>query len=374
MRVLIAAVGTIGDVLPFVALGLALERRGHEATLLAPAPFEALIRRAGLAFEPLLSEADYTASFGDPATWRPLLGARRLFAALPLTLDPVFRAAERLSTDGARPVIVASTLAIGGRLAFEALGGHLVTAHLSPSALQSRHDAPRLPGLPLPKRLPPGLKWWLQLGADEHMIDPVALPRLNAVRERLGLGRVNRLRHWWNSPQAVAALFPDWFQAPQPDWPARTVQLSFPRVGHFGSDADAPDAALEAFLDGGEPPVVVTFGSTRRRTEALYQAAMIACAKAGRRCLALSRTALDIPEPAAGSTFVAPYAPLERVLPKARAVIHHGGVGTTAQAFAVGLPQIVAPLAFDQFDHAARVAALGCGLWFRPGPLERARL
>lgn len=374
MRVLIAAVGTVGDVLPFIALGLELERRGHAATLIAPAPFEAVVRRAGLAFEPLLSDRAYARSFGHPATWRPVRGARRMFRALPKTLDPVFRIAERHAAGGQRPVIVASTLAIGGRLAFEALGGHLITVHLSPSALQSRFDAPRLPGFPIPKVLPPALKWWLQLGADDHLINPATLPRLNAIRERLGLAPVNRLRRWWDSPQAVAALFPDWFQTPQPDWPAHTVQLGFPRVGHLGAETQAPDEALEAFLNAGAPPVVVTFGSTRRRTETLYRAAMIACARAGQRCLALSRTPLDIPAEAAGGVFIAPYAPLEQVLPRARALIHHGGVGTTAQAFAAGVPQIVAPLAFDQFDHAGRVAALGCGLWFRPGPFEAQRL
>ncbi|GLK81328.1 glycosyltransferase [Methylopila turkensis] len=373
MQVLIAAIGTTGDVLPFIAAGAELRRRGHEVTLAAPAPFEAAARRSGLDFEAVISAHEYELVFSDPSLWRPLIGARRMFKALPLGLDRIYGFVEKRA-EGRRPVLVASTLAIGARLAFEALGGHLVTVHLSPMAFQTRHDPVRMPGFPTPRWLPEKLVWKVQIGADRLVIDPVALPSLNAVRERLELKRVKRLRHWWNSPQKVVAMFPPWFQAAQADWPAQSVQFDFPAASEFGGETEGVDPALAAFLDAGDPPVVVTFGSTRRRTEALYAAAVQACADIGRRCLVLSRAPVVVPARAAASTFVAPYAPLGAVLGRAAALVHHGGVGTTAHAFAAGAPQIVAPLAFDQFDHAARVARLGCGLWLRSGPLERRRL
>jgi UDP:flavonoid glycosyltransferase YjiC (YdhE family) len=55
------------------------------------------------------------------------------------------------------------------------------------------------------------------------------------------------------------------------------------------------------------------------------------------------------------------YAPYSEVLPRARAVVHQGGVGTTGQGLRAGVPSLVVPFSHDQFDNAARVARLGAG-------------
>jgi rhamnosyltransferase subunit B len=55
------------------------------------------------------------------------------------------------------------------------------------------------------------------------------------------------------------------------------------------------------------------------------------------------------------------YVPLSILLPRTKALVHHGGIGTASQAFAAGIPQLITPFAHDQFDNAARVARLGCG-------------
>jgi rhamnosyltransferase subunit B len=54
--------------------------------------------------------------------------------------------------------------------------------------------------------------------------------------------------------------------------------------------------------------------------------------------------------------------PLSKLLPQAAALVHHGGIGTTAEAFRAGVPQLITPFAWDQFDNGARIASLGAGL------------
>jgi rhamnosyltransferase subunit B len=49
-------------------------------------------------------------------------------------------------------------------------------------------------------------------------------------------------------------------------------------------------------------------------------------------------------------------------LPRAAALVHHGGIGTLSQGFAAGLPQLVMPMSFDQPDNAARLKRMGAGL------------
>jgi len=60
------------------------------------------------------------------------------------------------------------------------------------------------------------------------------------------------------------------------------------------------------------------------------------------------------------------YAPFQELFPRCAAVVHHGGIGTTAKALASAAPQLVLPLAFDQPDNASRVRRLGVGASLGP--------
>ncbi|MDH4418260.1 MAG: glycosyltransferase [Acidovorax sp.] len=57
-----------------------------------------------------------------------------------------------------------------------------------------------------------------------------------------------------------------------------------------------------------------------------------------------------------------PYVPLSALLPHTAALVHHGGIGTTAEALRSGTPQLITPFAWDQFDNGARIASLGAGM------------
>lgn len=360
MRALICAFGSHGDVLPLIAIGAELRRRGHAVTLASAEPFGAAARRAGLDFEQLASESEYRAALDQADLWRSIRGVKRLFAYVEQSIRPTFDFVER-SRERRNTMVIASSLAIGARVANDALKVPLITVHLSPLMMQSRHEAPRLPGVTGLNWLSPSLKWQFHLGVDEHFVDPLLTPRLNAFRAELGLLPIKRLRFWWNAPKRVLLMCPDWFAAPQPDWPPQVRQCGFPRADMFGRVADKADDRLEAFLSGGEPPIAVTFGSAMRKGQALYHAAIEACGRLGRRCLVMSPDAIDVSEARKANTLMVAYAPFGSVLPRCAAFVHHGGVGTVAQALAAGVPQLVVPLAFDQFDNAERVWRLGCG-------------
>ena len=92
-----------------------------------------------------------------------------------------------------------------------------------------------------------------------------------------------------------------------------------------------------------------------------FRAAVEACGMLGRRGILLTRHARQLPTPLPGSVRHVAFAPFEELLPLCAAVVHHGGIGTTARALAAGTPQLVLPLAWDQPDNAARVRRLGAG-------------
>ena len=162
----------------------------------------------------------------------------------------------------------------------------------------------------------------------------------------------------------VIGLFPEWFGHPQPDWPPAVRLTGFPLFDE-GQEAGL-DSDVEAFLNAGEPPLVFMPGSLMRRADRLFRTAVRACRERGLRAVLLSRFDHQIPGALPDGVRHFSYVPLGRILPRARALIHHGGIGTCAQAFRAGVPQLIHPMAYDQYDNAWRVKRLGVGDWLRP--------
>ncbi len=175
----------------------------------------------------------------------------------------------------------------------------------------------------------------------------------------------------------MLCLFPDWFAAPQPDWPANHRQTGFPLFNDI--DDPLPDPELEAFLAAGEPPVVFTAGSTRVDGAGFARATAEAMRVTGTRGILITPDAAphdpaehhdgrDMPR-----LLTRRYLPLRRLLPRCRALVHHGGIGTASLAYEAGIAQVVMPSAHDQFDNAQRVADSGCGVRL-DAPVESAAL
>jgi UDP:flavonoid glycosyltransferase YjiC (YdhE family) len=195
---------------------------------------------------------------------------------------------------------------------------------------------------------------------DHTMIDPVMKPKLNRFRRQLGLPPVSRIFHdWLHSPDLVLGLFPEWFATPQPDWPPRTRITGFPLFD------DAHDRSLPSdvqdFLEQDSPPLVFTPGSAMKHGRRFFAEAARACQLSGHRGIFLTRYPEQLPPLLPKRVKHFSYVPLSQLLPHAASLIHHGGIGTCSQALRAGIPQVIQPLAFDQFDNAARVKKLGVG-------------
>jgi rhamnosyltransferase subunit B len=120
-------------------------------------------------------------------------------------------------------------------------------------------------------------------------------------------------------------------------------------------------AELERFLAEGDAPLVFTPGSGNRQARRWLARAVQAAQRLGRRALLLTPHREQVPASLPPGVLWLPYVPLRALLPRAAALVHHGGIGTTAEALRAGVPQLVVPLAYDQFDNGARVEALAAG-------------
>jgi UDP:flavonoid glycosyltransferase YjiC (YdhE family) len=200
--------------------------------------------------------------------------------------------------------------------------------------------------------------YWL---ADRAMLDRIVAPPLNEFRATLGLPPVNHIfGEWIQSPQCVIGLFPEWFAAPQPDWPAHTRVVGFPLWdGGDGKQPLTPEA--QAFLAEGEPPVVFTPGSAGATMQRFFRESVTAAAQLGVRAMLVTNHPQQLPAKLPAGVAAFGYLPFSALLPRVALLVHHGGVGTMAQSIKAGIPQLLVPNAFDQFDNAWRIERLGLG-------------
>ena len=355
MKFLMSALGSAGDVHPFIAIGEALCARGHAVRILASPPFEQRIRDAGLAFAPLGTADDYERVLQRPELWQPRGGARLILDELLQRLPEGYAATDRYAQEPGT-VLVGSTLSWGVRLSQERRGLPAATVHLSPLCLQSAMQPAILPGVGDLSWMPAWALRALQGAGERWVLDRWIGPRLNAFRATLGLAPVRRIwSRWMHSPDLVIGAWPSWFAPPQADWPPATIVSGFPLFGQQGIGL-AP--SLTAFLAAGPAPIGITPGSAMAHGEGFFARALAACEATGQRALLVTPYRAQLPAALPAWAQVVDYAPFGALLPRLSALIHHGGIGTSAQALAAGVPQLVVPFAHDQFDNAARLQRL----------------
>lgn len=366
MKILLAAAGSLGDTLPFVALGRALQQRGHQVHLFASDSYAG--HAAGLPFTPVSSVAETEALLRDPRVTDPRQGMALIAEAFATTLPRAFEAMRAEVVPG-QTLAVGSTLSFATRLLRDALGVPAATVHLAPSVFRSVHAPPHLGPSNTLARLPAGLQrtaWWL---VDRLMLDRLFTRPFNAYRRQLGLPPVNRLfGAWLHQADLTLGLFPPWFAPPQVDWPAGLVCTGFPL--YDSGDAHPLPPELAAFLAAGEPPVGFTSGTANATSHGFFATSAAACELSGRRGLLITKFGDQLPARLPPGVLHVPYAPFSQLLPRLAAFVHHGGIGTTSQALRAGVPQLVRPMAYDQFDNAHQVQRLGVGERLLPAEYE----
>ncbi|MGD0460960.1 MAG: glycosyltransferase [Tepidisphaeraceae bacterium] len=356
LRILIAALGSHGDMHPFLALGRTLRERGHDVRLIAPAIYESMARSIGLHFVPVGSIEHFERHSSRAELWHPRRGFL-VVAEIAGELVPEYYRAIVDNCERGRTILVLSSLVLAGRVAQEVLAVPAVTVHLSPAVFRSDRTWAKT-ALPLADWLPNGCIRLLFAAVDLLVTDPALGGPVNELRASLGLGPVKRiLSQWIHSPDRVIGMFPQWFAPPTSDWPPQTVLTGFPLYDQ--ADVTPIDAELEKFLDCGQPPIAFTPGSAMRHGERFFAAAVEACRLLGRRGLLVSLHAGHLPARLPVGIRHVKYAPFSRLLPRCAAIVHHGGIGTSSQALAAGLPQLAAPMGFDQADNAMRLQRLG---------------
>ncbi len=369
MRITILALGSRGDVQPYIHLGKALREAGHRVRVATFKAFASMASDNGLDFSPI---------HGD---------AQALLATA---------AEDEFLNHKANPIQVMRAL----KKSYGTLAASLPQdlTHLYDSDLILNQLPAYLFGGDLAEYL--GIPWaavgviplartrTLPLMGPPSMLS--RFPGFNLLTYYLGeqMGwqlfrkAVNRLRtQSWNLPALpfwgpfndiytkkipFVYGFSEHIVPRPPDW-GDHIHLTgwwFPEDSSW-----QPSPELERFIESGSPPVFIGFGSMPVRDPALTTAVIL-------RAVQLTGTRAILHAGWAGlggelppEVFPISYAPYSWLFPRMAAIVHHGGSGTTGFGFASGVPSIVVPFAFDQIYWGARAAELGVGP--KPVPFQK---
>ena len=376
-HVLIATLGSFGDLHPYLAIALGLKARGHFVTLASSSIYREKVESEGLRFvaiPPHMTDMEH-----NPEVRRRAMatfdGTR--YVVQEIFLPPI-EEAYRILLDEARTadVLFGSLFALGLSLAAVKLNKPYLTSALQPAAVLSAYDPPLIPAMPFLPYLPrPVLEIVFQ---GLHKLNSKLLDKAYALAAKEGLpaSAVPRL-FGQSSPHGNLNLFSRHFMAEQPDFPQPATMCGFPFYDKLDAANAGLEPGLEAFLEAGEPPYVFTLGTSAVLDPGrFYEEAQVAVNRMGKRAVFLVGRLNYEQFRALGNDriYIAQYAPHSQLMPRGAVTIHQGGIGTTAQALRSGRPMIVVPFSHDQPDNARRCVRLGVGLSIPRSRLNAGRL
>ncbi|HEX6997448.1 MAG TPA: glycosyltransferase [Gammaproteobacteria bacterium] len=359
LRIVINCWGSHGDVFPYVGLAKALAARGHTPVVAAPESYRRIVEQEDIRFTAVGPDVDSTDTAMMVRALHPSRGSE--FIVRELMLPHLRKAYEELrSAARGADLLVSHPVTYAAPVLAEREGLPWVSTVLAPMLFFSVTDLPAFPNAPWlvhAGKLGPSVARAI-VNLSRRATRGWMLP-VQRLRADLGLppGR-HPLFEGLFSPLLTLALFSKVLAEPQPDWPPNVAVTGF----SFYNGPDGLPPALEEFLASGRPPVVFTLGTSAVGAAGrFYHESVAAAARLGVRAVLLignferNRPAGALPR----DVLVAERAPHELLFPRASAIVHHGGVGTTGQALRSGRPMLVVPHSHDQPDNALRVRRLG---------------
>ena len=372
MKIAIMALGSRGDVQPYLALGKGLKAAGHFVRLITHQNFERLVTSHGLEFYPV--KGDVQAVVESPEMLK-LLEQGNFLAINAHTAKLVRSAAIDWAQDGIAACrgIDLLVAGVGGLYLSIALAQKLNIRFLQAYIFPFTPTA-AFPAIVLPQSIS-------RLGGTVNRLSHHLFRQMmwQGFRQADRLARQQVLNlppapFWGSYNSAALRQYPTLYGfsssvIPQPsDWQNTQV------TGYWFLDAAAdwtPPAALMKFLNSGKPPVYIGFGSMGSRKPVATAALVLAALdRSGQRGILLSGwgglSQANLPD----TVLMVESIPHSWLFPRMAAVVHHGGAGTTAAGLRAGVPSIVIPFFGDQLFWGQRVAKLGVGT----APIPRKQL
>lgn len=364
MEVILMAMGTKGDIHPIVGLAKELKQRKFSPTIITNEVFKEIIIDAGINFHAIGSRPQYFQG-NSTEVWRyeGNTGDNFVYYHLP-AFESAFKFVKSRYLENPNLLIVSLCKNNGARAAADILNIPCVTITLSPSLIfSSIAPSPtslwRLPKW-LPKLLHRPFLIYRYTRTKNIFYTKKITNDFKSVRKSLNalpIGKnnlTNEILH--------LGFFPEWFGQRPKDWPKEINLVGFPL---FDTVMDKSREIISEFVTKNGMPIVFTTGTGVTDIEDFIQEGIEICKMLQLPGLFVGGDKQDLSH--YGDEYLhLSYVDFEYALPKCKAIIHHGGMGTLAQAIKAGIPQLIRPLKFDQPDNADRIYRLGLGSYIFP--------
>jgi sterol 3beta-glucosyltransferase len=359
--------GTRGDIQPFVALGVGLKEAGYNVRVIAPRNFRGLAEAYGLEFVPLAIDIEAMMR-GDAAGSNLMLSGRnpiRLVKSVrdlmkPFTMETIESLQSAL--DGVDFTVMHVVISNMGITACDRINIPYALASPAPTVPTGAHPFSAWPFHTSLGKIYNRLTGWLFM----FMFWQVFRRGVNTLRERYGLKR-HRFRDLWEiyrTAPSYMAISPTFYERPA-DYPDSAHVPGYwilPALNKW----QPPDDLVE-FINAGKPPIYAGFGSmVPQNQEQIVQAVIDFFNISGERGLIYRGWADLHPDQVPDNVKLIDSVPFEWLFPQMKAVIHHGGAGTTAAGVRAGVPSVIVPFIADQPFWGRLIYKQRIGSWHIP--------
>ncbi len=354
MEIVFLTFGAAGDVLPVIALAEEARSRGHSSAIATESRWLGALHERGL---PAIDLGEREGDAGAESGSLSFLSR----VAAPMS-ERAYRVLCRRLSDKRLDALVGHHIAFATPWLARAAGVPWAMVAVAPASWTSLEQVTTYPGMPERDHHP---DWYMRpaVALGSALTSRVVDPAVNRVRQKLGLAPGKRVvfDEMFSGARNLGLWSPE-FRPPAGDDAPGSVVCGFPPA----AKGTGLSRRVQAFLSGGAAPIVVTMGtSIPGGASRVVERAVKAGRALGRRVLVLGREG----EPDRGrdvnAVCFSRFEPIEAVLPKAAAIVHHGGLGTVGAALRAGRPMVCVPHLHDQFDNAARCARLGASVTVR---------
>jgi len=330
-----------GDVLPFIRIGRLLKLRGHDVTLITHCYFKHLAQLNGLQFEAWDTQEEYnlllefmTGGLPSSPESEKLKAFKKQFESISVRIKEYEKVLKHCQNE--QTVIVAkSRSSIAAFMVAEKLQLPLATVFMNPME-------------------PVSMLLYSELYGEKDVVE------MNQLRENVGLSGISTWLQWHSSGKMAIGLWPEWFtNIEESDWPCKITNIGFPLEIQTNEDTyEIPDN-IKQILSSKTPPIIITGGTTKMVNPKFYPMSSQACGLIDRPTILLGRYPELVPDNLPTNVVWCSYLPLQYILPKCAAIIHHGGIGTSAEALKSGIPQLILPFFGDGLYNGKQLKKIG---------------
>ncbi|KNY29219.1 glycosyltransferase [Pseudobacteroides cellulosolvens] len=354
MKIIIVTLGSVGDIKPFIWMGRVLSKVGQHLVFLTNPYYEKQITTEGFEFHPIGTIDDYYIAITPPVTTgnkfkdkaEGVKAVKRLFNYLYLKPSKdIYDIVTRLKTPDT--IILNHFCVYGAKIAAEKLNIKNININLSPYCLRPFKAVDSFSAL-IENRMVKVIYNFF----DNQLIKKT----INNIREELGLKPLKKNSAEWMFEGINWYLFPNWLLNFKLSNDLNTNFVGFPES--LKGENNLPDNIMD-FFKTHEKPILFTPGTAFQDNKNFFSEAVITLEKMSKPGIFLTKFKDALPEKLPENIIHAEYLPLEHLLDKCCAIVHHGGIGTCYEALKAGIPQLICYRIDEQKGNSHAIKALG---------------